>query len=335
MVAFISLFELDSQNFGSLQLLLAKIERDLTSAMSLIWALFVALICVNLQVQSNQIIYPIDTIAVGVGSIYSVTVDPRSNEQYISGWNIFGIKSVTTSGIVSMFAGTGSYGRTDGTGNAASFSSQVYQTSYCAYDGNFYLVDSGNFILRQMTNKAIVKTIAGGSVQGSANGVGTNALFRFPIGVACNRDTGDIMVVDHYDSVLRLVSRPVWTVTLFAGRLSSSGYQDGPGTYAQFYYPYHIAFNSVNKNFYVADTSNQIVRQVTLLGIVSTFAGRPLVSGFNDGMGTFALFNYPFGVDCDEISGNVFVADTHNNRVREIDLTTRMVSARTSSGQVI
>ena len=74
---------------------------------------------------------------------------------------------------------------------------------------------------------------------------------------------------------------------------------------------------------------------MTLLGIVSTFAGRPGVSGFNDGMGTFALFDWPRGVDCDEISGNVFVGDTSNNRVREIDLTTRMVSARTSSGQVI
>ena len=74
---------------------------------------------------------------------------------------------------------------------------------------------------------------------------------------------------------------------------------------------------------------------MTLLGIVSTFAGRPGVSGFNDGMGTFALFYCPYGVDCDEISGNVFVGDTYNDRVREIDLTTRMVSARTSSGQVI
>jgi hypothetical protein len=293
------------------------------------------------QIVSLPPYYEVGTVASGsgVGSIYSVSVDPRTGEQYFCGYNTFVISKVTTLGSVSVFAGTsGSYGRNDGTGAAARFGEYVFQISYCKYDGNFYIVDSGNNILRQMTTMAEVKTIAGGIGTGSTNGVGTNALLDSPTGVACNGNNGDIIIAERNNYVLRLVSSPTKTVTLFAGGLGISGFANGMGTYARFSSQiFHIAQNQANTNFYLADYNNHLIRQVTLLGEVSSFAGRQGVSGTEDGLGTLAYFNYPVGISCDDISGNIIVGDRGNHRIRAIDVSSGLVStiAGSSDGAIV
>jgi hypothetical protein len=209
----------------------------------------------------------------------------------------------------------------------------VYQISYCKYDGNFYIVDSNNNILRQMTTMAEVKTIAGGLTSGSTNGVGTNALFNFPRGVTCNGNNGDIIIADYSNYVLRLVSSPTKTVTLFAGRLGNYGFANGMGTYARFSNIYHIAQNQANTNFYLADCNNHLIRQVTLLGEVSSFAGSQGVVGNANGLGTLASFNNPISISCDDISGNIIVSDTSNHRIRAIDVSSGLVSTIAGSSQ--
>ena len=297
--------------------------------------LMCALLCivsVITQVDSLPPYYLVDTVAsgAGVGSILSIAVDPRTGDQYFSGSGTYVISKVSFSGSVPVvFAGTsGTAGRDDGTGAAARFSNDVFQISYCQYDGNFYIADSANNILRQMTTMAVVRTIAGGTTAGSSDGVGTNALFDFPTGVACNSNNGDIIVSDYGNCVLRLVSSPSRTVTLFAGGLGTSGFADGMGTYARFSSIYHIAQNQLNTHFYLADASNNLIRQVTLLGMVSTFAGRQDTrsSGATDGLGTLAYFNLPLGISCDDASGNIIVGDYNNHRIRAIDVSTGLVS---------
>ena len=299
--------------------------------------LCVASVCIVMkQVVSRPPYYEVGTVASGsgVGDIYSVAVDPRTGEQYLSGGNTYVISKVTTSGTVSVFAGSYSSGGTDGTGAAARFSFLVNHISYCKYDGNFYFVDYSNHILRQMTTTAVVNTIAGGTTAGSTNGVGTNALFNFPTGVACNGNNGDIMIADHSNGVLRLVSSPSRTVTLFAGGLGTSGFADGMGTYARFSdYLYHIAQNQANTHFYLADYNNHLIRQVTLLGVVSSFAGRQGVSGTGDGLGTLAYFNGPVGISLDDTSGDIIVGDWNNHRIRAIDVSTGLVSTIAGSSQ--
>jgi len=139
---------------------------------------------------------------------------------------------------------------------------------------------------------------------GLDNGIGTNAKFNYPTGVACNRNNGDLIVADRNNAVLRLISWSFRTVTLFAG--GASGFADGMGTYARFSIAiYHISQNSVNTHFYLADYLNHLIRQVTVLGVVSTFAGHQGGIGTGDGIGTLAYFNTPFGLSCDDISGTL------------------------------
>ena len=91
-------------------------------------------VCIVMQqIVSLPPYYEVGTVASGsgVGYILSVSVDPRTGEQYLSGYYTRVISKVTTLGSVSVFAGTrGSSGRNDGTGAAARFSDIVYQIDF-------------------------------------------------------------------------------------------------------------------------------------------------------------------------------------------------------------
>jgi sugar lactone lactonase YvrE len=102
-------------------------------------------------------------------------------------------------------------------------------------------------------------------------------------------------------------------VSTFAG--SFQGSTDGQGTAARFYQPNATAIDNTG-NIYLADSRNNQIRKITPGGLVSTFAGSTS-SGFADGQGTAAQFSGPTGVAVDA-TGNVYVADRTNRRIRKI-----------------
>jgi len=95
---------------------------------------------------------------------------------------------------------------------------------------------------------------------------------------------------------------------------------DGTGPQAQFVWPISVAADA-SGNVYVADRNDSTIRKVTPAGIVTTLAGSAVlgtaVAGSTDGPESVALFNFPEGVAVDG-SGNVYVADTHNDTIRKI-----------------
>jgi sugar lactone lactonase YvrE len=102
----------------------------------------------------------------------------------------------------------------------------------------------------------------------------------------------------------------------FAGGQGVTGQLIGMGSAAQFYYPHGVAVDG-SGNVYVADTGNQIIREIAPGGTVTTLAGSMGVTGSSNGTGAAAQFFYPGGVAVDG-SGNVYVADTGNGTIREI-----------------
>ena len=160
---------------------------------------------------------------------------------------------------------------------------------------------------------AQLRLAAGDGVRGMRNGPAARARFDDPHGVAMAAD-GTLYVADAGDNNrIRRIDRD-GTVTTLAG--FSEGFADGEGTAARFDTPSGLALDLAG-NLYVADTGNHAIRRITPQGVVSTVAGTG-VAGFRDGTATQAQFNGPIGVAVDA-RGNIYVADTYNDRIRRID----------------
>jgi sugar lactone lactonase YvrE len=191
--------------------------------------------------------------------------------------------------------------------------------------GNIYVADSGYSRIRKITPAREVSTFAGNE-PGHLDGTGTATKFENPLDVAVD-GTGNIYVVDNYNYMIRKIVIDTKAVTTFAG--GDFGYENGTGTAAQFAYPSGAAV--YGNNIYIADTNNHLIRKIDATNAaVTTFAGYD-VAGYADGTGTVARFRNPTGVAVDS-SGNIYVADTNNHRIRKIT-TTGVVTTLAGSSQ--
>ena len=172
------------------------------------------------------------------------------------------IRKLTPAGLVSTIAGAaGATGAIDAAGSAARF----YGPQGLALDssGNLYVADTNNSALRKIVlASGAVTTVAGqAGIAGYSDGASSQALFRYPSGVAVD-GSGNLYVVDTENSTLREVAASGLVSTL-AGSTGSSGAVDGVGTAARFAIPTGVAVNATS-DIYVADTNNQTVRFVYL-----------------------------------------------------------------------
>ncbi len=222
------------------------------------------------------------------------------------------IRIITTGGVVSTWAGVaGSPGNTNGEGVSATFS----HPQGLAVDGadNLYVADTVNNLIRVINSSDGVSTFAGSGASGAQNGPVSTASFNYPYGVALD-SSGNLYVADFHNHLIRKISGGM--VSTFAGQAGVPGFANGPGSTALFYHPQGVAVDA-SGNVYVADTGNNLIRMITPGGMVSTLAGEQGNGGSNNGAGSTATFNSPEGVAVDS-SGNVFVADSNNNRIRKI-----------------
>lgn len=218
--------------------------------------------------------------------------------------------------VVSTLAGTG----TDGFGDGARLSAKLGYPSGVAQDslGNTFFADTGNHRIRMIGSDGIVITIAGSGIYGLANGPGPSAAFAFPSALAVGPDN-NVYVADTYNHRICKLTRPavlggVWTVTNLAGT-GIAGFVEGAGSVARFNSPYGLALDS-SGNVFVADSANHRIRKVTPVGAVSTYAGSGAQGFLDNATASAAKFNTPQGVVI--AGGNLYVADTFNDRIRKI-----------------
>ncbi len=244
-----------------------------------------------------------------------VAVDSAGNV-YVADAGNHTIRKSTTPEVytIAHLAGPlGGNGSSDGKGSAARFTSP----SGVAVDsaGNVYVADSGNHTIRKVTPDGVMSTLAGlAGTSGSSNGTGSSARFNGPSGVAVD-SAGNVYVADRNNHTIRLVT-PGGVVSTLAGLAGSSGATDGAGSAARFYGPVGVAVDSGGK-VYVADAGNHTIRKVTPDGVVSTLAGSAGSSGFANGTGSLARFNFPTGVAVDS-AGIVYVVDLRNSSLRKV-----------------
>jgi serine/threonine-protein kinase len=265
------------------------------------------------------------------GNLYAVTLVANNNLNNYPGFPWTTTVTVTDSGTISnsastlntfiagylnggdtiTFIGNGTPGYVDGTGTAA----QVNGPKDLALDslGNIYVTDYFDNMVRKITPAGVVSSYTGDIHPGFHNGNEPSTQFRGPSGLGFD-GADNLFIADSNNNVIReVLSKDISSLT-FAGS-GSVGSADGTGTAASFNNPQGLAVDAAD-NIYVADTGNNKIRKITSLGVVTTFAGSGS-AGSADGTGVAASFNAPQGVAIDNL-GNVYIADTGNNKIRKI-----------------
>jgi uncharacterized protein (TIGR03437 family) len=216
------------------------------------------------------------------------------------------VRKVANGVIVTLAGGGAPVGESGPAASAQLLSPQGLATDSA---GNVYIADSGTARVLKVSG-GILSRVAGGGLSTGDNVPATGAQLTMPAGVAVD-SSGILYIVDTQAARVRKVSNGV--ITTAAGGGSSLG-DNGPPTSAQLSEPQAVAVDS-RGNLYIADAER--VRLVSG-GIIATVAGNGAAGYQGDGgVATAAMISGPSGVAVDT-AGELFIADSGNNRVRQV-----------------
>ncbi len=246
-----------------------------------------------------------------------VAVDSSGNI-YVADFNNSRIRKVDSKGTISTFAGNGiaSFGGDGGAATSAMLNGPIS----VAVDGsgNLYIADQLNNAVRKVASNGTITTIAGTTVAGynGDNIAATTAQLNLPSGVAVD-GSGNVYIADFGNQRIRKVSS-TGTITTIAGTgVAGFAGDNGAATAAQMSAPIAVALDK-SGNLVICDQGNNRIRQVTSSGTISTIAGSGVAGSTGDnGSATAAQLANPSGVAVDG-SGNVYISDTVNQRVRKV-----------------
>ena len=251
-----------------------------------------------------------------------VAVDAGGNV-YIADTGNSLIRRITTDGNINYFAGDPSVVGYAGDGAAATLAGLIEPYSI-ALDAaaNLYITERQDARIRMVdAAKGNINTVVGnGSLGFSGDGGAANkAILNQPTGIAVD-SSGNLYIADSENYRVRKAASGGGSgaISTIAGNggLAYSG-DGGQAIKAQLNSPQAVAADSAG-NLYIADTANNVVRKVTAAGVISTLAGNGTVGSGGDGAAaTAAQLNAPQGLAADS-SGNVYIADTGNARIRKV-----------------
>lgn len=171
----------------------------------------------------------------------------------------------------------------------------------------------------------IITTVAGHTYGGTYccdGGPATAAGLVYPTSVAADL-SGNFYIYDGMTQRIRIVNS-TGIISTFAGTgVAGFSGDGGAATNANFNFGNGAFYGGIVTdnvgNLYISDVGNNRVRKVNTSGIITTIAGNGIAGFAGDGgPATDASFSIPSGIAID-LSGNIYVADQYNNRVRKID----------------
>ncbi len=259
-----------------------------------------------------------------------IVVDSAGN-LYIADYHNYRVRKVdANSRIITTLAGTGVWGFSGDGGPAtgARMTTPIGLTLDSA--GNLYVAVNGR-VRRISANTGIIGTVAGNGVIGySGDGVGAGSTeLGYPMGTAL--DSAGNLYIAGLTQRIRKVTASTGIISTVAGNGSDGVSGDGgPATNAQLYYPNGVSVDLAG-NIYIADAMNSRIREVTAsTGIITSVAGGGGYSG--DGVAaTSSLLSSPNDVKVDS-SGNLYIADTGNNRIRKVTASTGIITTIAGNG---
>lgn len=250
----------------------------------------------------------------------------KNGNTYVSDETGQRIRKITSTGIISTYAGTGIAGYS-GDGGPASSARMNYPVGITMdAAGNLIFADSANNRVRKIDVFGKISTIAGNGTAGYSGdrGPATLASLNTPWGVTYD-SAGNLYISDSFNNVVRKVDT-TGTITTYAGNHGTQGYcgDGGPATQACLNGPRGLVTDT-HSNFYVADALNYRIRQVNSAGTISTVAGNGQ-NGFagDGGPATHARIGRPKGLAL--TGGILYIANGGNARVRSVTLSTGIIS---------
>ncbi len=201
--------------------------------------------------------------------------------------------------------------------------------------GNLYLAETNNHVIRKVDTSGHITTIAGTSTQGFSGdgGPAVDAQLDSPQGLALDA-AQNLYIADTHNHRVRRLNLTTGIITTMAGT-TSAGFDgdNGPATNAHLNLPTALALDTTG-NLYLADTSNHRIRRIAPSGTITTVAGNG-TQGFSgdNGLAVSASIDSPTGLVADSV-GNLYLADTHNHRIRRIDATTGQITTIAGTGTV-
>ena len=253
-------------------------------------------------------------------NVQSVAVDANGNVYAADSQDNIVVR-ISPAGNLTVVAGNQIAGFS-GDGGAATNASLLFPTGVAVdRQGNLYIADTANSRIRKVSN-GIITTVAGNGLQAFSGdgGPATSASLMQPAGVAVDA-AGNLYIVDadnlFFPSTPRIREVVNGTINTVAGNGNYGFSGDGgPPINASFASPQQIAFDG-NGNIYIADTGNNRVRKIAN-GVITTVAGNGNVGLSGDGgLAVNAALSFPQGVAVDA-SGNLYIADTGNYRIRKV-----------------
>jgi hypothetical protein len=229
------------------------------------------------------------------------------------------ISKVTPAGIITTVAGTQVNGYSGDGGPATA--AELHGTMGLVFDtlGGLYFSSNGNYRIRKIDTGGIITCVAGTGTSGNTgdNGPATAATLGLTGYISVNR-IGEIFIPDYLYHVVRKVDTDGIITTIAGnGSLGTSG-DGGPATAAAINSPNAIFFDHKG-NMYISDKYDHVIRMVDAAGIITTVAGKTM-GGFSGDGGPATAAQFDANINCSDTdaTGNLYIADPENNRIRRI-----------------
>ena len=235
------------------------------------------------------------------------------------------IRKVASGGSISTFAGNGTFSYSGDGGPAGKAQLNTPQGVAADSSGNLYIADTLNNVVRKVSPNGTISNYAGNGGAGSSGdgSAATSAQLNGPQGLALDA-AGNLFIADTLNAKVRKVSSASGVITTVAGSGTPGfGGDGGAAASAQLNLPSGVAVDA-NNNLYIADFGNSRVRMVSTNNTIGTVAGNGAAGYSGDGgQAVKAQLNGPQGVAVDA-AGNLYIADTENNLIREVSLDGRI-----------
>lgn len=260
-----------------------------------------------------------------------ITVDQAGN-LFIADYGNLRVRRVDGgTGVISTVVGNGTRGFGGDGGLATNAMLNLPWNVALDVQGNLFVADTSNYRIRRVDAVTqIITTVAGGGPGTLGDGgLATNAFLNTPFGLAID-GSGNLLIADTGDERIRRVDHATGIIntTVGNGNAGFSG-DGGPGSTASLNFPMSIALDA-NANLIFADTFNNRVRRVTAAtGRIDTVAGGG--NGGDGGPSSTGILCQPYGLSVDNF-GNIFIADTLNQRIRRVDAKSGVISTVTGVG---